>query len=135
VVIKVSENKMQQLIIKGRLPGLNEIIAMSKKGKRGYQPYQTAKKEITEMILWECKAQMIMPCAIRSTVNVKIEWHCKNKRRDKDNVMVGQKFILDALQHAGIIRNDGWKEIGKIEHTFLIKPEEQIIITMEEETL
>ena len=42
---------MQQLIIKGRLPGLNEIIAMSKKGKRGYQPYQIAKKEINHMIM------------------------------------------------------------------------------------
>jgi Holliday junction resolvase RusA-like endonuclease len=126
---------MQQLIIKGRLPGLNEIIAMAKKGKGNYQPYQILKKAINEMILLECLVQKIKPFDVRARINVKFEWHCKNKRRDLDNIMCGQKFVLDSLQHAGIIQNDGWKEIGKIEHTFLIKPEEQIIITMEEETL
>jgi len=34
-----------------------------------------------------------------------------SKRRDKDNVMAGKKFIWDALVRTGVLKNDGWNEI------------------------
>jgi len=34
--------------------------------------------------------------------------------------MAGQKFILDGLVQAGVLSNDGWKQIGKVTHDFKI---------------
>lgn len=45
-------------------------------------------------------------------------WFCPNKRKDKDNIMAGQKFIFDALQEIGFIQNDGWKQIRNVSHQF-----------------
>lgn len=32
--------------------------------------------------------------------------------------MAGQKFIFDALQEIGFIKNDGWKQIRNVTHMF-----------------
>jgi len=39
-------------------------------------------------------------------------WIESNKRRDPDNVAFAKKFILDAAQKAGLIENDGHKQIA-----------------------
>lgn len=49
-----------------------------------------------------------------------ITWHCKNRRKDKDNIMGGQKFIFDGLVHAGVLKNDGWSQIGDVQHKFMV---------------
>ena len=54
----------------------------------------------------------------RSKVDLEFVWYCKNRRKDKDNILVGQKFIIDGLVEAGVIENDGWNEIGDIKHEF-----------------
>jgi len=120
---------MQTLIIKGDLPSMNEIIAMAKRGRGNYQPYAKVKKEISDMIYYECLAQKIHP--LMSKTDFTITWVCKDTRKDKDNIMAGFKFIGDGLQHAGILKNDGWKEIGNITHKFEIG-KKQIKIEMEE---
>ena len=48
-------------------------------------------------------------------INLKITWYCKNKRKDKDNVAFGIKFILDGMIEARVIPNDGWGEIANFE--------------------
>lgn len=42
-------------------------------------------------------------------VTVWFDWIRPDMRSDKDNVAFAKKFILDALQQAGIIENDSWK--------------------------
>lgn len=49
-----------------------------------------------------------------------ITWYEPNGRRDPDNVMAGQKFMLDALVHAGVIPNDSQKYIAGIVHRFRV---------------
>ena len=52
-------------------------------------------------------------------VDVHFAWECKDRRRDPDNIAsAGQKVLLDALQVAGVLPNDGWHEIASIEHNF-----------------
>lgn len=53
-------------------------------------------------------------------IDVEMTWYCKNKRRDKDNIMAGQKFIFDGLVEANVIKNDGWAQIGDVSHLFKI---------------
>lgn len=44
----------------------------------------------------------------------------QNKRKDPDNVAFGVKFILDGMQEARMIENDGFNEIKEIHHYFVV---------------
>ena len=111
---------MQKIIYKftipGELPTLNEIIAASKKGRGGYQPYAEMKRENDLLVALSARSVK------RSfeKIDLKITWCCKNKRKDKDNIMAGTKFILDGVVQAGLIPNDGWGQIGMISHKFTV---------------
>jgi|GEM_PF-323765 len=56
-------------------------------------------------------------------VNLHLHWYCKDRRTDPDNITLGIKFILDALQKCGVIGNDDWKHVGEIHHYFHVDPE------------
>lgn len=120
---------IQTLIIPIGLPGMNEMIRANRGTKAGYHTGANQKKTYTDMVATLAKEQLE---ACRGQVDVHIHWVMKDKRKDKDNIMAGQKFIFDGLVEAGILPNDGWKEIGDITHTFTIGKEEQIQVTLQE---
>jgi Holliday junction resolvase RusA-like endonuclease len=101
-----------KLVILGNLPTLNEIIDAAKRSR-----YIYAEMKITndELVAWSALSQKI---ADLEYADFNIKWICKNKKFDKDNIMAGQKFIFDGLRLAGKIKNDGWKQIGKVAHEF-----------------
>ena len=103
-----------KLEIPGRLPGLNEIIAAA---KSHYAKYSTEKKEYTEEVAWLAKKAKL-PRYEKSYLV--ITWYEPNSRRDPDNVMAGQKFILDGLVQAGVIPDDSQKYILGIYHRFMV---------------
>ena len=105
--------------IPGRLPGLNEIIDAAKQGKGNYQPYARMKEEYTTMVAWLAKK---LPAYEK--VALIITWHEPDRRRDPDNIMAGQKFILDGLVQAGTIPNDSQKHIKGIVHRFRVDRKE-----------
>lgn len=98
---------MQKLIIPGRLPGLNEIINSSR------THWAVAAKEKKEAMLYV--QTYITLCKIKPVqgfAEIKITCYEKDYRRDQDNVQGGaSKVILDALQQAGVIKNDSRKHI------------------------
>lgn len=99
--------------------------------KGGYWTGAMQKKEYTRLVALLAKSQRLKPIDYQADFN--FLWICRNKRRDKDNIIAGQKFIFDGLQNAGIIKNDGWGEIGKIHHNFTIKNKkmaEGVIVTI-----
>ena len=97
--------------VQGELPGLNEIIAAA---KSHYGQYAGMKKTYTDLIVWQVKGECIERC------NVTLTWYAKNQKRDPDNISMGCKFVLDGLVKAGILKNDGWKQIAGITHKFKI---------------
>jgi hypothetical protein len=109
--------------IQGELPDLTTIIKESKRGRGNWQPYNDLKHEYTIRVMAACRG--IKPFA---KVDVEILWICKNKRKDKDNIMAGTKFVLDGLVVEGIIDNDGWKDIGHITHGFIVDKENPRVI-------
>ena len=100
--------------IPGRLPGLNEIIDAA---KSHYAKYSTEKKEYTEEVAWLAK-QARLPKYEKAYLV--ITWFEPNGRRDPDNVMAGQKFILDGLVQAGVLPGDSQKYILGIYHRFMV---------------
>ena len=99
-------NKIEQtFFIPGPLPGLNEIIAAGKKiipwlskGKRRVYELTQLKERWDTRVVHEVMFHKIKPM---DAVDVKLVWIEPNRRRDKDNVMAGKKFILDGLVKAG----------------------------------
>jgi len=101
--------------IPGRLPGLNEIIAAAKNGKGKYQPYALMKERYTNMVAWLAKK---LPRY--NEVVLIITWYEPDHRRDPDNIMAGQKFIMDGLVEAGTIPDDSQKHVKGIAHRFRV---------------
>jgi len=103
-------------VIDGEMPGMNEII---KAAKSHYQAYNKLKREYTNKVAWVAKGKGKF-----NRIDLDIVWYCKDKRRDKDNIIAGgTKMILDGLVKAGMIKNDGWAEIGYINNYFEIDKE------------
>ena len=97
-------------VIPGELPDMNNIIKMS---KSHYMVYSKMKKKYTEIVRLSASNLPTVESA-----DFEITWYCKNRRKDKDNIASGQKFIFDGLVNAGVIKNDGWSEIGDVSHKF-----------------
>jgi len=99
-----------EFVIPGHLPNLNEIIAVS---KQHHMKYSTMKKDYTALVMIHARN---LPKVGKS--DFVITWYCKDKRKDKDNIIAGTKFLLDGLVKGGTIKNDGWSEVGNITHRF-----------------
>ena len=64
-------------------------------------------------------------------VTVQFEWIRPDARSDKDNVAFAKKFILDALQQAGVIASDSWKLCTPRDVRFAVnKSEPRTIVTV-----
>jgi len=108
---------MQRFVIHTDLPGLNELIdariqqskSRGRKGKR-WNAYSALKKHWMEALIPLARTQLR---PVTGPVRLKFFYFEKTRRRDPDNISAGaRKFILDALVHAGILANDGWKDIS-----------------------
>ena len=98
--------------IPGRLPGFNEIIEAA---KRNPHEYARMKETYTAMVAWLAKK---LPRFEK--VALVITWYEPDQRRDPDNIMAGQKFILDGFVAAGTIPNDSQRYIQGILHRFRV---------------
>jgi hypothetical protein len=112
-----------KLIIKGKMPTANEYIAAL---NRNRFIGAKMKKEQTERVYIACKEQNLEPIKEVSIFNFR--WFVKNKKKDKDNIAFAKKFILDGLQMARIIKNDGWDNIGWFSDSFYISKRERVEI-------
>jgi hypothetical protein len=52
--------------------------------------------------------------------SVSFLWVCKDKRHDPDNVMAGMKFVFDGMVAAGLVADDRWENVQKIENRFAV---------------
>lgn len=102
-------------------PTLNEILEVrSKDKKHGWSDVKKMCEAAVKRVFKTCEMLPEKPYHVRF---VWLEW---NMRRDPDNVGSGGcKPILDALQEAGLISDDGWGYLGRIVHDYEIAPTEQ----------
>ncbi len=115
--------------IPGTLPGLNEVISEAKSSPL---KYARLKKRMN---------RLVAACAIQARVRsfsrpvfVSVTWYAPDRKRDKDNIAAGKKFILDGLQDAGVLANDGWNQIAGFRDSFEIdKANPRIKIELTEE--
>lgn len=103
---------MQKVMIHGKLPTANEYIDACRKNR-----YAAAKmkRDAEELIIWQAKR--LLP--IKQKVRIRLTWYEENRRRDPDNVRFGVKFILDALQKCGKLKNDNSTYIAGFEDSYV----------------
>lgn len=119
-----------ELVIPGRLPGLNQYIrAMNANRYRGAD----MKAKSMETCIWQIK-QQLRGVKITHPVCLHYLWYEPNMKRDLDNVAgFGHKVIQDALVSCGVLRNDGWQDIKGFTDTFAVdRQHERIVVLIEE---
>jgi len=114
----------QRFFVPGPLPGANEIldarmqqaIKTTKSGKR-WNLYSKMKKQWQDIIVASINLAKIQPM---KKIYLHCTWHEASKKRDKDNIVAGKKFILDGLVACGIIKNDGWTHVEGFTDLFVV---------------
>lgn len=94
-----------QLVIRGKLPGLNEYTAAQRTNQ-----YKGAKMkaDAQELVKWSIYSQM-RGLHITKPVFLLFKFYEKDRRRDHDNVSsFAHKVIQDALVECGTLLDDGW---------------------------
>ena len=102
-------------IIDMRLPSMNDMTAANRAGEHvGAKMKKETESDISKYIMLAVAHKTLSP--VKVPVEVWIEWHEQNKRRDADNIESGIKFILDALQKSGILINDSRRWVKQLHH-------------------
>lgn len=120
-----------KLTIPGRLPGLNELIEAERANR--YKGAQL-KKDAERRICAEIRRQL-HGIHIRRPVVMRYLWVEQDRRRDRDNITAGRKFVQDALVRCKVLQNDGWKEIAGFSDDWAVdkvRPRVEIEITEKE---
>ena len=116
----------QQLIIPHELPALNRVIDESKKH---WSKYSRLKREYTQMVAVLARRQLRL--ILSDSVHLSFVWYCRDRRKDPDNVCSAKKFIIDGLVSAGILQDDGWKQVVGFSDDFeidVVNPRTEVII-------
>jgi len=117
-----------QFVIPGRMPGLNEIIGVARANRFA----SASQKHKWTAVCAKAAREAAIP-AIARPVRVRICWFEPNVRRDPDNIEAAVKFILDGLVEAGILEDDGQKNIIDITH--VVAPDKanpRVVVELEE---
>lgn len=79
------------------------------------------KQETENLIIWSIKAAQSKKLCRPVTTPVKITffWYEYGLARDIDNIYSAKKYILDAMQTAGIIENDDRKHVVDVDDVIL----------------
>ena len=124
-------DRINTFTIPGRLPSLNDYVDACRshwsKGAR-------MKRNVEDGIIWDIKAAKCRGelSTVTEPVAISFEWHESDKRRDWDNIIFAKKFILDAMQKAGILENDSRKYVMGTNDTIIDDNEDFVIVTIQE---
>lgn len=122
---------MNMLLIEAQLPSLNEYqYACRSHWSKG----RDFKKNVEELIVDYIRIALLKKYLhrVEKPCEIFIEWHEKTKKRDCDNIQSATKFILDALQHCEIIKNDSRKHVKQIHHKIVDDVRDFVVVRFEE---
>ena len=123
---------MNELLIDAQLPSLNEYQYAC---RSHWNSGRAFKAEVENLIGDYIKVALLKKRLhrIENPCEIYIEWHEATKKRDVDNIQSAQKFILDALQHCGVLKKDSRKYVKQIHHTVIDDERDFVIVRFKEE--
>lgn len=108
---------MYRLTIPGKLDNLNDYISACRTNQ--YKGAQLKHKN--ERVVLQAVYGQLGKTQIHKPVCMTYRWYEKNRRRDLDNISsFGRKVIQDALVKAGVLENDGWRNITGFSDEFFV---------------
>ena len=116
--------------IAGRLPSLNDYINAC---RSHWSKGAALKRETEDAIFWHiisAKSKGTLR-PVSGPVAVSFEWHESDQRRDWDNIISAKKYILDAMQRAGIIPNDNRKTVVGLADTLIDDTKDFVYVTIQ----
>lgn len=126
---------MNRLLIRHRLPSLNDVIDENRRDKHeGNRMKREVQDMIGQYIRVSRSKKWLAPVTTEGNV-VFIEWREANRKRDADNVQSSVKFILDALVLHKILPNDTRRWVEQVFHKIVDSDEAGVavyIMTREE---
>lgn len=94
-----------RLVIKGRLPGLNEYTNACRTNPRAGNQM---KRDAQDLVMWHI-LQQIRCRRFEKPVFILFTFYEQDRRRDRDNVAsFARKVIQDALVKCDTLKDDGW---------------------------
>lgn len=115
----------QRFEIPGRLGSLNDYILKCRANPHTGNNYKHSQQGLIIEYIRDLQRVECYP------LEISFYFYEKNAKRDIDNVAGwAHKCILDALVKAGIIENDGWKQIRSIRDYFEIDRENPRIVVI-----
>lgn len=111
--------------IPGTLPTLNEYVSVERTNRFAAAKLKRTTQERIVALLLADKAPFI-----EGHTYVSFGWVRPDMRSDKDNVAFAKKFILDALQEAGVIARDSWKLCTPIDTGFMVNKENPRVVVV-----
>lgn len=108
-----------KFIIPGRLDGLNDYTKACRANAYGGNSVKQRNEKSVIIAARQAKLNRVN----KYPVHLKISWYEKNSRRDVDNIIFAQKFILDALVKIDVLENDSQKYVKGIAHEVAVNKE------------
>lgn len=122
---------VNEFLIMGRLPSLNDYTRACRSHWSKGAEY---KRNVEADIIWQIRAARnkgtLHPVARKIVLH--IAWHESDQRRDVDNIVSAKKFILDAMQKAGIIPNDNRKYVAGVYDEIIDDTSDFVHVTLRE---
>ena len=114
--------------VRAQLPSLNDFIS-----RMNYNRFEGAKmkRDVEETISWgllEAKREGTLRRITEYPVELYIEWHEKDARRDVDNIESSSKFLLDAMKNCGVIKDDARRYISQVHSTVIDDLETYVVV-------
>lgn len=110
-------------------PAMNETLKAARATKGSWSRYSDLKRAYTKgvrLYALDHRRRRI------ETAHVRFEWHCENRRTDPDNIASAAKYVLDGLVKAGVLADDGFKNVKSIHHDFLVSKEPGVLVVIDE---
>lgn len=119
--------------IQGRMQGLNDYVK-DNRGAKGKFYGNKMKQAQTDDVVEQLLKLDELPETFTRPVTVEFHWIETNARRDPDNFIFAKKFVLDGMVKAGLLPNDGMKNIAGFVDSWEVLPDTNggVIVTVRE---
>lgn len=118
---------MSQIVLDYRFTSLNDYILAERSNRHVAAKIKRDETEVVRKIAKSNIDNGFEPVD-RYPIDVTFMWYRKDSKTDPDNIAFAKKFILDGLILAGVLINDGWKQIKSTKDEFYLSDQDYVIV-------
>lgn len=115
--MKAEPGQTSKVIVPGEFPTFNKVLNLS---KGHWSHYHKKKKNLTSLV----KGIIGNPSFTHERVRAHFKWYRKTNRADPDNIAFAKKYVIDGIVKSGLLAEDRWDNIIKLEDEFGIDKEQ-----------